>query len=360
MAILIENIKDELSIRLFNVLKRQDIKILEELTLYTDYDIHYWKNAGRKTSKEIDKVMRRYNLHLGHHANEVPSIQAGIIAEYKSFGPAFKECTIKYIKNTGRYLRGTIADSGPEDKGIYFEENDALAGGWHWEVQGEAVLYSSYYRERVEAGHDEAVDENILNSFEEADADFCKFYRKMKRLSRSSSAKAIFADAPEEKPEPKSRRSTMWESIGSGRKKSRGSHVRITEKDILVQAAEFGDVPAIPHETVISGLVRKGQLKASASEPGAYVITAAGRKALPTGNPKRRKKKAAPSPAKTLISKCQKAWKHYCERPGKKRLKEVFAHLEKMEKSSAKTVKAEMRRCRRSAKDEAKRLGMKF
>jgi len=74
--------------------------------------------------------------------------------------------------------------------------------------------------------------------------------------------------------------------------------------------------------------------------------------------PKKKVTKKAASPAKALIDKCQKAWKHYCERPGRKRLKEVFTHLEKMEKSSAKTVKAELRRCKRSAKAEAKRLGM--
>ena len=78
-------------------------------------------------------------------------------------------------------------------------------------------------------------------------------------------------------------------------------------------------------------------------------------------NPPKKKatKKKAASPAKALISKCQKVWGHYCERPGRKRLKEVFAHLEKMEKSTAKTVKAELRRCKRSANAEAKRLGMK-
>jgi len=76
-------------------------------------------------------------------------------------------------------------------------------------------------------------------------------------------------------------------------------------------------------------------------------------------NPKKKAKKKTASPAKALVTKCQKAWDHYCERPGRKRLKEVFAHLEKMEKSTAKTVRDELRRCKRSAKAEAKRLGIK-
>ncbi len=72
-----------------------------------------------------------------------------------------------------------------------------------------------------------------------------------------------------------------------------------------------------------------------------------------------KKTKRNPDSAKSLISKCQKLWDHYCERPGKTRLQAVFKHLEKMEKSTAKTVKAELRRCKRSARAEAKRLGMK-
>jgi len=83
------------------------------------------------------------------------------------------------------------------------------------------------------------------------------------------------------------------------------------------------------------------------------------RKRVQKGNPKKKAKKKTASPAKALVTKCQKAWGHYCERPGRKRLKEVFAHLEKMEKSTAKTVRDELRRCKRSAKAEAKRLGIK-
>jgi len=73
---------------------------------------------------------------------------------------------------------------------------------------------------------------------------------------------------------------------------------------------------------------------------------------------KKATKRKAPL-AKTLISKCQKTWDHYCERPSKKRLKEVFDHLEVMKESSAKTVKEERARCLRAANKEAKRLGMK-
>jgi len=82
-------------------------------------------------------------------------------------------------------------------------------------------------------------------------------------------------------------------------------------------------------------------------------------------NPKKSKakkkvasKKKAPA-AKALINKCRKLWDHYCERPSKKRLKEVLEHLEKMKASSAKSVKEERSRCLRVANKEARRLGMK-
>jgi len=86
-------------------------------------------------------------------------------------------------------------------------------------------------------------------------------------------------------------------------------------------------------------------------------------------NPARRKaakkkakkaaEKAATSPAKNLINKCRKLWDYYCERPSKKRLKEVLEHLEKMkEKSTAKSVREERSRCLRSANREAKKLGL--
>lgn len=74
-------------------------------------------------------------------------------------------------------------------------------------------------------------------------------------------------------------------------------------------------------------------------------------------NPKKTKKKV--SPAKALISKAQKLWDRYVERPGKKRLKDVFEHLGEMEHSAAKSVKDELRRAKRVAKAEAKRLKMK-
>lgn len=77
-------------------------------------------------------------------------------------------------------------------------------------------------------------------------------------------------------------------------------------------------------------------------------------------NPKKKKTSRSKGPsAKTLISKCQKLWDHYCKRPSKKRLQEVLDHLEKMKGSSAKSVKEERARCLRAANKEAKRLKMK-
>jgi hypothetical protein len=289
MAILIENIKDELSIRLYNVLKGRGIKMLEELTLASADDIHKWKNAGRKTSGELDKVMRRYKMMLGQYAGEKPSYQRNAIAHYRAFGPEFKKCNIHYSARHKNYARGMLVDSGPEEMHVYMEMTQG--GKWVWKVwDNTRVLYASDY------------DNNYSVTFEDADADFCKFYMEMKELSKPRKRDRILDPLleilEEEKPKPKSRRPTVWETIGPGRKRSRGSHVKVTEKDLLVQAAEFGDVPGIPHELAISKLVQKGQLKASASEPGAYVITAAGRKVLPAGNPRRRKKAKRKTPRK--------------------------------------------------------------
>lgn len=78
-----------------------------------------------------------------------------------------------------------------------------------------------------------------------------------------------------------------------------------------------------------------------------------------TSNPGKSKSKKKASPSKALISKAQKLWGRYVERPGKRRLKDVFEHLGKMELSAAKSVKDELRRAKRAAKAEAKRLKLK-
>jgi hypothetical protein len=73
------------------------------------------------------------------------------------------------------------------------------------------------------------------------------------------------------------------------------------------------------------------------------------------------KKKAARKtpPYQLLINRCRKLWDHYCERPSKKRLKEVLEHLEEMKASTSKKVKEERSACLRIANKEARRLGMK-
>jgi len=87
-------------------------------------------------------------------------------------------------------------------------------------------------------------------------------------------------------------------------------------------------------------------------------------------NPSKKKAKKKRKVTKTAVRKvtpewqrltrrCQKLWDHYCERPGKTRLKDVFKHLEKMEGHASKKVKEERSRCMRAAKAEAKRLKMK-
>jgi len=99
--------------------------------------------------------------------------------------------------------------------------------------------------------------------------------------------------------------------------------------------------------------------------PGGYV-----RGEDPTlDNPKKRaskkkvkkgaSKRKATAPWQRQISKCQKLWDRYCERPGKKRLQDVFKHLEAMKASTSKKVADERKRCLRAANAEAKRLKLK-
>lgn len=73
-----------------------------------------------------------------------------------------------------------------------------------------------------------------------------------------------------------------------------------------------------------------------------------------------KKKRAKTSEPDRLIRRCQKLWDHYCERPGKSRLKEVIKHLERMEGHASKKVKEERARCMRAAKAEAKKLKLKL
>jgi len=82
------------------------------------------------------------------------------------------------------------------------------------------------------------------------------------------------------------------------------------------------------------------------------------RRSNPRNAAKKTAKRKAP-PAKTLISECHRLWEHYCERPGKTRLKAVLKHCETMAESSAKSVKEERARCMRAARREMKKLGMK-
>lgn len=81
-----------------------------------------------------------------------------------------------------------------------------------------------------------------------------------------------------------------------------------------------------------------------------------GVRAFGTSNPK----KAKTPEWERLIKHCQKLWESYCERPSKKRLRLVLAHLEKMKESTSAKVKSERSRCLRAAKAEAKSLKMKL
>lgn len=74
----------------------------------------------------------------------------------------------------------------------------------------------------------------------------------------------------------------------------------------------------------------------------------------PSGNPR----KSTPE-WKKLCDRCQNLWDAYCERPTRKRLREIFAHLDKMAKSPSKKVKDERARCLRAANKEANRLRMR-
>ncbi len=91
---------------------------------------------------------------------------------------------------------------------------------------------------------------------------------------------------------------------------------------------------------------------------------------IPASARRRRKSKsshtvAATNPRKTkpewkrLIDRCQKLWDTYCEKPTKKNLRLVLAHIEKMGESTSSKVKKERSACLRVAKKEAKRLKLK-
>jgi hypothetical protein len=88
----------------------------------------------------------------------------------------------------------------------------------------------------------------------------------------------------------------------------------------------------------------------------------------PLDNPRKKKrrakKKAAKNPkkgsARELVATCRKHWEAYCERPTKTNLRKVFKHFETMAESTAKSVKDEMRKCRRAARAEAKDIGLKL
>lgn len=84
-----------------------------------------------------------------------------------------------------------------------------------------------------------------------------------------------------------------------------------------------------------------------------------GRQANPKKKASKKSTRKKATPATTLIKRCQKLWETYCEKPTKKNLRAVLAHLDKMKESKAESVKKERSRCLRVANKEAKRLKMK-
>ncbi len=69
-------------------------------------------------------------------------------------------------------------------------------------------------------------------------------------------------------------------------------------------------------------------------------------------------RRARSNPLPPPVIQCQSLWEGYCDRPSKKRLKEVFVHLETMKGSRSKKVQEERRRCLRVANLEAKEVGL--
>ena len=130
---------------------------------------------------------------------------------------------------------------------------------------------------------------------------------------------------------------------------------KLTKKeqlDRLVDACKFeelGPCTAAQFRKAKAVIMRKSNPKKKSND----------RSAGNSGRPKKASSKKAAPKASTLINKCRKLWDSYCERPSKKRLEEVFSHLETMKESSAKTVKEERARCLWAANKEAKRLKMK-
>jgi biotin operon repressor len=113
--------------------------------------------------------------------------------------------------------------------------------------------------------------------------------------------------------------------------------------------------PRNPKETVSKAELTEALERAKEEYGGTEGVTKEWRRRI-----KAEKRRKVTPEWRRLINRCQKLWESYCERPGKKRLRLVLAHLEKMKASTSAKVKAERRRCLRAAKAEAKKLKMKL
>lgn len=54
----------DISQRLYNCLKNNDIKIIGDVLKYSEYDLVKFKNIGKRTIEELKYVLKKYNFEL--------------------------------------------------------------------------------------------------------------------------------------------------------------------------------------------------------------------------------------------------------------------------------------------------------
>ena len=124
----------------------------------------------------------------------------------------------------------------------------------------------------------------------------------------------------------------------------------------LVQFAPWDEKPSVEIGEAPSAEEAKGMAGAfymAMTQPAVTEEAAPQKKATKKATKKRKK-------YETLIGKSRRLWDSYVEKPTKRGLKSVLKHLEDMEKSTSTKVKREWRKAKRSARAEAKDLGMLF
>ena len=58
---------EEMSIRLKNILKANEIEIFRDLMFYRDYQILQWRNMGKKSFAELKRIYLKHGIYLDEH-----------------------------------------------------------------------------------------------------------------------------------------------------------------------------------------------------------------------------------------------------------------------------------------------------